>query len=148
MVPGNGMDMGTRDADAGRAGNNEARAQIQCVLGKEGKRMNDRDAEAEIATMALEDAKRGGPHAQYVVAVGLNDGGDGFERDERESLVGLRRAAAQGHADSLYYLGRLHDVGFRVRRDPVEAKRLYRLAAAHGHVQALLEMDANTDHHH
>ena len=147
MVPGNGMDMGTRDADASRAGNNEARAQVQCVQGREGKRMNDRDAEAEIATMALEDAERGDPDSQYVVAIGLSDGGDGFKRDEREALVWLRRAAAQGHADSLYYLGRLHDVGCSVRRDPAEAKRLYKLAAMHGHVQALLEMEAGNAKH-
>ena len=104
--------------------------------------MNDELVDAEIAAIALEDAKRGHADAQYVVAVGLSDGGDGFERNEREALVWLRRAAAQGNADAVYVLACLHEVGDGVRQDPVEARRLFTLAAAHGHVQALLDMDA------
>ena len=99
--------------------------------------------------MALEDAKCGNADAQYVVAIGLSDGGDGFKRNEREALVWLRRAAAQGNTQALYVLGLLHENGDGVPHDPVEARRLFTLAAAHGHVQALLELDAgNGPHHH
>ena len=120
-----------------------------CRSEKRGKRMNDELVEAEIAAMALIDAKRGDADAQYFVGTALIDGQDGFKRNGREAIAWFRRAAAQGNADALYVLACLHEVGDGVRQDPVEARRLFTLAAAHGHVQALLEMDVgNAPHHH
>ena len=110
--------------------------------------MNEKIAEAERAAMALVDAKGGDADAQYFVATALLDGQDGFKRNEREGIAWLRRAAAQGNADALYVLAWLHEVGDGVAHDPTEAQRLFTRAAAHGHVQALLEMDAVTAHHH
>ena len=113
-----------------------------------GKRMNDELVEAEIAAMALEDTKRGDADAQYVVAVGLSDGRDGFERNAREALVWLQCAAAQGNEQALYVLGLLHESGDGVPQDPVEVQRLYTLAATQEHFQAFLKLEANVRHRH
>ena len=62
--------------------------------------MNDENPIAEIAAMALEEAKGGNADAQYFVATALLDGQDGFKRNEREAIAWFRRAAAQGNADA------------------------------------------------
>ena len=113
-----------------------------------GKDMNDKIAAAERAAMALVDAKGGDADAQFFVAIGLSSGCDGFERNKREALAWLRRAAAQGNADALYCLALLHESGDGVRQDPVEARRLFTLAAALGHFQAFMKLEANGRHRH
>ena len=109
--------------------------------------MDDEIAEAGRAAMALVDAKGGDSDAQFFVAIALMDGQDGFRRDEDEGLAWLQRAAALGNPDALYYLAILHEAGDGVPQDPVEARRLFTLAAARGHVQALWEMDAANGRH-
>ena len=62
----------------------------------------------------------------------------GGHRDSRVAVRNVHiRTAAQGDPQALYNLGHLHAFGDGVAADPVEAERLYRLAAARGHPEAL-----------
>ena len=56
--------------------------------------------------------------------------------DKKEAVRWYGLAAAQGDADSQYYLGLCYEEGAGVKKDKKEAKRLFRLAAALGHAKA------------
>ena len=100
--------------------------------------MNDEISDAEIAAMAVADAHRGDVDAQASLSINYTHGWEGFDEDPLLALHWLRRAAAQKHPDAQFNLAFLHDVGGAgVHRDLVEAQRLYALAAAQGHVEAL-----------
>ena len=101
-----------------------------------GKPVNIEWNDAQIAAEALTNAKRGDAESQCYVAVGLTHGSDSFPQNKREALTWLRRAAAQLNPQALYNLGYLYEYGDGVPADPVEAERLYRLAAAQGHPEA------------
>ena len=70
-----------------------------------------------------------------------------LSRGVRAALRWFRLAAEQGDADALYNLAFMYDNGEGVPADPVEAERLYTLAAAQGHVDALSEIGLPSDEH-
>ncbi len=87
-------------------------------------------------------AEQGSPDDQYYL--GLR-----YERamplDPREAVHWYRLAAAQRHAEALYRLCVLSDIGRGVPQDYHEALRWCRLAADQGHGQALFTMGTYYD---
>jgi len=57
-----------------------------------------------------------------------------------EGLDLLRQAASNGHAPALHALGRRHQAGEGLARDPAEALRCYRAAAEAGLVPAMIDL--------
>lgn len=62
--------------------------------------------------------------------------GDGTKKNIDEGIMWLRQAAEGGDAMALYQLANLHNEGRHLKRDPVEAAKHYKLAAALGHGDA------------
>ncbi len=84
-------------------------------------------------------ADKGHRSAQYSLAVALLEQDDPAVCDE--AVDWLRQAAAAGHADARYLLGRMLARGERVAADPVGASRLLRDAAEQGHDAARHELE-------
>jgi S1-C subfamily serine protease len=72
-----------------------------------------------------------------VAAAPLDEGVTAFETGNfAVALSRLRPLAEQGNAAAQFYLAIMHQNGSGVRRDLIEAHRLYRQAAEQGHAQA------------
>ena len=102
----------------------------------------------ETLTEALRvAAEAGDAEAQCNIAVKYLHGWGGLSQDVRAALRWFRCAAEQGDGDALYNLGVLYHTGEGVPPDPVEAERLYTLAAAQGHVEVMRELGLSSDEH-
>ena len=62
------------------------------------------------------------------------------QRPER-AVCWLELAAAQGHADAMQWLGKLHARGEGVERDEAQAIEWIKHAAAHGHLIAQRQVE-------
>lgn len=79
-------------------------------------------------------AEQGNPEYQYLAGVQYLGGGIfGGEKDAKEAVKWLRRAAEQGHATAQFNLGNCYYNGEGVWRDYKEAVKWYQLAAEQGH---------------
>ncbi|HEX5802654.1 MAG TPA: tetratricopeptide repeat protein [Azospira sp.] len=86
-------------------------------------------------TRAMSVLRKGANAGHAPSQVFLGEILDASEFDE-EAAAMYRKAAEQGSADGQFRLGALYAVGEGVKKDPVEAMRLIRLAADQKHVQA------------
>jgi len=59
-------------------------------------------------------------------------GQGGVREDYAQAIPWFTRAAVLGHAAALYRLGRCHEQGLGMPKDPLEAARLYRASVEHG----------------
>ncbi len=62
--------------------------------------------------------------------------GYGAQQDQKQAVYWYERAAAQGHAEAQYNLGRLYATGEGVPKDQEQALRWVRAAASQGYVPA------------
>ena len=91
---------------------------------------------------ALPLAEGGNAVAQYRVGVIYFDGMGGVPRDRKAGLEWMQRAAAGGHAEARFQLGRIYETG---EGAPVDHKRAYELYGAaaeqtHGNAAPALGM--------
>lgn len=81
-------------------------------------------------------ADGGNPKAQYEVALCLEDGKMGLQKDSQKALDLMSRSAEANHAPALNALGNRYKGGIGVARDSSKAFDCYRRAAELGDIQA------------
>ena len=100
------------------------------------------DQDGNIGDRALylwqQAADQGLDAAQLEMGHSLYSNGTGNLDDYPEALRLYRLAAAQGHPDSIFCVGFMHELGHGVPADAVEALVWYKRAAAEGHKRAAL----------
>jgi TPR repeat protein len=74
--------------------------------------------------------------AQFALGKTVYEGGHCLPSQHAEALRWFQLAAAQGHSDSLFVVGLMHELGHGVTADITEAIRWYSRAAAAGHLRA------------
>jgi len=79
-------------------------------------------------------AHAGSPEAQYVLGVSL------LEKNNKEFIKWLRKAASQDHKEALFLLGYAHAMGRNVKYDPSLASQFYERAALLGHESACINL--------
>ncbi|MGO8104162.1 PAN domain-containing protein [Rhizobium leguminosarum] len=126
------LDWAKRSADAGSAAG-------QWFLGTFydsdlGKVVEEDDKKA--AYLYRQSADQGYPVGQYNLAVFLQLGRGGLEKNQQQAARLFRMAADQGYAAAFFHLGIMYETGRGVPKDKTEAVRLYRLAAQSGVVGA------------
>jgi len=81
-------------------------------------------------------AEQGDPRAQTTLGLLYYRGSKDVPRNEAEAAKWFRVAAEHGDATAQFNLGVMYERGSGVTKDPVEAARLYGLAAAQGYPDA------------
>jgi uncharacterized protein len=81
-------------------------------------------------------AEDGDVAAQYSVGAAYFSGSPGVQKDYKQALDWLTRAAQEGHADAQFKLGSMYYNGYGVTEDRAETMKWYRKAADQGHVMA------------
>jgi Sel1 repeat len=77
-------------------------------------------------------ANSGHRSAQFQLGVYLSEGIQGFEKNQIEAATWLQRAAEQGHAMSMLWVGDIFQYGSGIARDKDKALEWYRKAQAAG----------------
>jgi TPR repeat protein len=95
----------------------------------------EEDAEAALAFFRLA-AEQHLDAAQFALGKTVYEGGHCLPSQHAEALRWFQLAAAQGHSDSLFAVGLMHEFGHGVPADITEAIRWYSRAAAAGHLRA------------
>jgi len=72
------------------------------------------------------------------VAVIVIRTGEYSQRDPEHAVYWFERAADEGHAESMFSLGRMYLTGDGVPRDPFRARKYFNQAADRGHVNAMI----------
>jgi localization factor PodJL len=85
----------------------------------------------------VEAASAGDPDASFEVAIRFAQGRNAVAPDPATAAAWMERAARAGLAPAQFRLGSMYEKGLGVRKDFVEARRLYVAAAAKGHAKAM-----------
>lgn len=98
---------------------------------------------AEAADGIKQQAEQGVSQAQAKLAALYLLGRDGVEKDEKQAVFWMEKAANQGLVDAQVVMGAMYDRGMGVTADRDKATQWYEKAAAKGHATSLAILGRN-----
>jgi TPR repeat protein len=93
--------------------------------------------EAKAQQLHVEAAEAGFAPAQVALASNYWHGTDGFPRDLSLALKWYRKAAEQGYADAIFYVGFFYYDGIGIPKNKPESRKWFVEAAKQNHLDAL-----------
>jgi TPR repeat protein len=109
------------------------------LISGEGVRAKDTNI-AEGARYMKQSADKGFGQAEQRYGVALEKGEWGLEQSVSEAVKYYQKSSDHGNPGGMYFYANLLEHGTYVAQDPDEAKKLYRLAAAAGAVEAMADL--------